>query len=374
MVRTFDMARRIRQRLEIDTGEQVSVVVPWVYGDDQLRILKEEAFDEPGLWDKVFLSPELGDALRPLLFSGEGFNEELSTFLRIYKKQKKALEDLLKFSLKVVDLNGRELHLEPGNIRLEVTRNPVVSMGIEYSYYSSVGYYSSIFEELLGSEEASGINYKLVEKAVFSVREMEADFRFHFQPVPRCLSFKENSQPLFATERETPPLIPLPKVPTESLERGMYVSVSGIPGLSPLYEEALRLPQTIYTNDRSRGFAEDRIHPPQYIAHPSVSRIFARAAWNTIWLANLTGTPLVCPGHVQDDHPEILFNLRSVSKMNLAYVWDDKKSSLEEFLAEVPCGKQKRPNIYEEILERFGTLDGLDYCVKVITEDFLNAG
>ena len=374
LVRTFDMARRTRRRLEVELGEPVSIIVPWVYGDDQLRILREEASGEPDLWDRVFLSPELGDALRPLLFSGGGFNEELGTFLRIYKNQKKQLKDLLKSPLKVVDFKGDKSNFNSENIRLEVTRNPVVSTGVELSYYSSVSYYSSIFEELLECDEATGVNYELVEKAVTAVREMEADFRLHFQPVPRCLSFKETSQPLFETERETPPLIPLPEVPTENLERGMYVSVSGIPGLSPLYEEALRLPQTVFTNDRSRGLAEGRIHPPRYIAHSSVDRVFARAAWNTIWLANLTGTPLVCPDHMREDHPEILFNLKSVLKMNLAYVWDSQKKSLEEFLTEVPCGKQKPPQVYEEIRNRFGTLDGLDYCVNIIVEDFLHVG
>ena len=374
MVRTFDMARRIRQRLEVSLGEPLSIVIPWVYGDDQLRILKEEASDESGLWDKIFLSHDMGDALRPLLFSGDGFNKELNTFLQIYKKQKKQLEDLLGSSLKVVDLNGSGSKLEPGNIRLEVTRNPVVSTGIEHAYYSSIGYYSSIFEELLEREEVSGIDYDLVGKAVFVVREMEADFRIHFQPVPGCLSFRENASPLFETERETPPLIPLPKVPTETLAEGMYVSVSGIPGLSLIYEEALRFSRNIFTNDRFRGFPEEQIRPPRYIAHPSVGRVFARAAWNTIWLANLTGTPLVCPKHVPEDHPEILFNLKSAAKMNLAYIWDNEKVSLEEFLSGVPDGKQERPEVYEEILQRFGTLDGLDYCVDVIVEDFLNAG
>ena len=69
------MARRIRKQLELRLGEPVGIVVPWVYGDDQLRILREEASEEPNLWHRVFLSPELGDVIRPLLFSGEGFNE-----------------------------------------------------------------------------------------------------------------------------------------------------------------------------------------------------------------------------------------------------------------------------------------------------------
>jgi hypothetical protein len=372
LVRTFDMARRIHQRLEIDTGEPVNILVPWVYGEDQLRILREESFGETYKRGKVLLSPAIGDALRPLLFSGESFNEELSVFLRIYKKQKKVFEDLLKSSLRVVDLDGNNLCLEPGK-RLEVTRNPVISSNIEHSYYSSVAYNSSIFEELLEFEEVSGVDYKLLEKAVFPIREIEADFRLHFQPFPRCLSFKRKSQPSFKTERETPPLIPLPEVPTEQLDRGMYVSVSGIPGLSPLYEEVFRLPQTIFTNDRSRSFSPDRIFPPRCIAHPSVNRVFARAAWNTIWLANLTGTPLVCPGHAPEDHPEIFFNLKSVSDLNLAYIWDDRKASLSEFLNEVPYGKQEPPQVYEEIIEKFGTLDGLDYCVNIIVEDFLHA-
>ena len=136
------MARRTRRRLEVELGEPVSIIVPWVYGDDQLRILREEASGEHDLWDRVFLSPEMGDALRPLLFSGGGFNEELGTFLRIYKNQKKQLKDLLKSPLKVVDFKGDKSNFNSENIRLEVTRNPVVSTGVVLSFYSSVSYYS----------------------------------------------------------------------------------------------------------------------------------------------------------------------------------------------------------------------------------------
>ena len=91
LVRTFDMARSIRKKLELNLGEPVKIIVPWVYGEDQLRILKEEASDEPNLWGNVSLSYEIGDALRPLLFSGKYFNEELRKILGIYKKQKKRL-------------------------------------------------------------------------------------------------------------------------------------------------------------------------------------------------------------------------------------------------------------------------------------------
>ena len=82
------MARYVSKQLENSLGEPFSILIPWVYGKDQLRILQEEVPFESELRNKVFLSVELGDVLRPLLFSGGRFNEELVTFLQIYKKQK----------------------------------------------------------------------------------------------------------------------------------------------------------------------------------------------------------------------------------------------------------------------------------------------
>ena len=326
------------------------------------------------LRNKVFLSVELGDVLRPLLFSGGRFNEELITFLQIYKKQKQRIEYLLKKKIIVTNLNGVVSQIDSSNIRLEVSRNPILSSGIEHSYYSSISYCSSILEEFLEFGNADDIDCTLIEKATLVIRKIEESFRLHFQPVPRCLSFKKNYKPLFETERETPPLIHLPKVPIEKIGRGIYVSVSGIAGLRPRYEEAFQLPHMIFTNDRSRGLSENQIRSPEYIGNSSVNQVFSRAAWNTIWLANLTGTPLVCPTYTQGDDPEIFFNLKSVFKMNLAYIWDSQNISLNDFLSEVPYGKQKSPKIYEEIQDRFGTLDGLSYCGDIIVEDFLNAG
>ena len=83
LVRTFDMARRIRHQLKSIWDEPINILIPWVYGEDQLRIIKEEVADEPELLNRVFLSQELGDVIRPLLFSGEGLNEELDRYLKI---------------------------------------------------------------------------------------------------------------------------------------------------------------------------------------------------------------------------------------------------------------------------------------------------
>lgn len=373
LVRTFEMAIQIYKRLETTQSKPVKIIVPWVYGHDQLRIMKEEIYNQPEIWHNVFLSLEIGNVLRPLLFSGGGFNQELDYFLRLFKKKKALLDQIFKLSLNTLDMNGKHFHLDPLDIQIEVARNPVVSMGIEYSYYSSISYNSLIFEELLTFGNIPGVDYELVEKAISIVRETEVNFRLHFQPFPRCLSFKENYKPLFKSEIETPPLIPKPNSPNGSLESGMYVSVTGISGLRPIYDQAFRLTQSIITNHYSDSLTDTRILPPRYIAHTSVGCVFARAAWNTVWLSNLTGTPLVCPKYTNSDHPEIFFNLKTISKLDLAYIWDNKKTTLENFLLDIPFGKQSRPNVYDSINQKFGTLDGIDYCSKIIVEDFLNA-
>ena len=43
------MARRIRLQLEMIMSESICIIVPWVYGEHQLRVLKEETSGEESL-------------------------------------------------------------------------------------------------------------------------------------------------------------------------------------------------------------------------------------------------------------------------------------------------------------------------------------
>ena len=172
----------------------------------------------------------------------------------------------------------------------------------------------------------------------------------------------------------TPPLLPVPITPTESLDEGFYISQSGINGLESLYDEALILPGRAYSNRIHESIPADQIIPPRFIAHPAIKWAYARAAWNTIWLANLTSTPLICPSYENGDHPEIFFNNRTIEHLGLAAVWDRSHHSLEQFLENLDTSDllSRQHVIYNAARLEFGTLDGIEYCSRQIVEDFIH--
>ena len=204
---------------------------------------------------------------------------------------------------------------------------------------------------------------------------MEREFRIHFLPTIRTLSSRQASTRRFADQRRTPPLIPAPTSPAETLIDGFYVSQSGINGLEYLYDQALSLPGRAYTNRVHESVPKDQIIPPRFIAHPSIKWVYARAAWNTIWLTNLTSTPMVCPSHQTGDHPEIYFNLQTVEHLGLAAVWERGRQPLGEFLEGLDTGElvSKQRAVYTDMLSEFGTLDGIEYCSQQIVKDYLQS-
>jgi len=373
-VRALDLAREIRSELRKKLREQIVVVVPWVYGDAQKRIIEEEVTNNTELINSIYLSKDLGDCLKPLLFNGNHFNKTLEAIVNQFEKQKQKLNSLLKSTLQVVNLVGEVKMLAGSSIRLEVSRNPVISTPIECAYYTSIGYFTEILQQLLIEQELGTIDYSLIEKTLPTVQKLETDFRIHFQPKINSLSFKQDRSSLFPSEVTTPPLLRKPAHCSLSIDKGIYISLSGISGLNILYEEAMQLQVRKYANYNYDGLTPDCILPPSVISHHSITGIFARAAWNTIWLSNLTQTPLICPEYTEGDNPEIFFNLKTIQKYELAYTWRRKETSLLDIINSVAKGKEKTmKNIYRDMKEQFGTLDGIEFCSKRISEDFLEA-
>ena len=373
-VRTLDLAREIRSDLKKELREYIAIVVPWVYGDTQKRIIQEEVANNTELLNSIFLSKDLGDCLKSLLFNGNHFNQTLTAIINQYEKQTQKLNSLLKSTLQVVNLADEVKWLAGSSIRLEVSRNPVISTPIEYAYYTSIGYSTETLQQLLIEQELGSIDYSLIEKALPSVQKLESDFRIHFQPKLNSLSFKQESSSLFPSEVTTPPLLRKPAHCSLSIDKGIYVSLSGISGLNSLYEEAMQLQVKKYANYNYDGLSPDCILPPSVVSHHSITGIFARAAWNTIWLSNLTQTPLICPEYTEGDNPEIFFNLKTIQKYDLAYTWRREENSLLDIVNSVAKGKEKTmKKVYRDMKEQFGTLDGIEFCSKRISEDFLEA-
>jgi hypothetical protein len=369
------MARSISLILEEITQEQVFILVPDVYGIDQLRIINEQTLINPDFSRRILLSQELGECLRPLLFSDGDFNQYASHYLERYPHHQALWNSLVSGQLAVTDIHGSPSTIAPGTLTLEISRNPILRSPIPYSFFTAIESQASIFEAALAEPNGiDGIDLGIVEEMLHVVEEMERGFRLHFLPSIGTLSWRQTSTRRFHDERRTPPLLPAPITMTEPLRDGVYISQSGINGLESLYYEALVLPGRIYSNRIHESIPADQIIPPHFIAHPAIEWAFARAAWNTIWLANLTSTPLICPVYKKGDHPEIFFNTRTVERIGLAAVWDSDQQSLVQFLDTLDTEDllSKQRAAYDATLLEFGTLDGIEYCSGKIVEDYIH--
>ena len=165
-----------------------------------------------------------------------------------------------------------------------------------------------------------------------------------------------------------PPIAPPPAPNNDEIEKGIFVTITGIPGLERLYQDAKRLGLKLYSNDTD-AVPGSTYMSPHVISNKNIVCQFARAGWSSIWISMISGTPLVVPDFDGNDDPEIYFNNKSVEDLGLGIVY--RGQGLEEILEHVSCMKASCENIKRQILNKWGTLDGNHYCAEMFVKDFL---
>jgi hypothetical protein len=139
------------------------------------------------------------------------------------------------------------------------------------------------------------------------------------------------------------------------LAPGMYITITGIPGLERLYEEAKSLGLTIYTNDPDRLPGSVKA-TPDVLGSDAIKLHFARSGWGSVWGSMLLGRGIVVPEFDPADDPEIYFNNRCVEELGLGTTY--RGEPLSELIARM---RMLEPNIQKrnhELKTRFSTLDG----------------
>lgn len=374
-LRAVDLAMSVREKLltKLDSGDYIHIIIPHVYGEKMKRLLQEDyglvLKKEPDL----FLFDEvLGKLLGELLYDGRDFQITLNLLANRYLDIQNQIDSYLKTDLITKTFEGREVRFSNKSILCSVSRNPNVKMGEIPSYLTAVGSLEKIlrlgFEEKVFSSEDS-----LIKRAIENVHEAESNQILYFSPVPGVFSYQNNeTDTMNVNEIKSPPLFHPPKSEefVEDLNPGVYVLVSGIPYLTRLYDGVIKMGFTFYVNQPLPQIPSAQVLHPRYVGHPAIQAVFARAAWNTIWLANLNKKPLVCPQFISFDFPEIFFNNRSVETVGLGIVLDEKGNVKEAIDRAVKL--QPSINDYYSTLEkRFATLDGIKFVASQIAHSLL---
>jgi len=369
-LRTTELAIAVNRERETRGLERWGTIVPLVYGEEQRRVMTEEFHDydraHPG---ELFLDAPLGAILSSVFYGGDtAYAEALRIWVDTFAAASARAHAHLRGSLELETLSGEARTIANVDYAMEVSRAPRLRYGVAPIANATFGYISEILEHVLG-EPASriAVDRTLVREAMRIASAIERDAAWHGLAEPSTFSYLPGRSRRYPVEEAIPPTIPSPSPDHAPMAEGIYVTVTGIPGLERLYREAETLGLKLYANNLGAVPKSER-RLPQVIANPKIKFQFARSGWGSVWLSQLSGTPLVVPDFDPADDPEIYFNNRCIEMLGLGIVW--RGQSLAEILTEaerIRPGIQKRNRNLEQ---RFGTLDGNRYAAQRIIDKF----
>ena len=366
-LRTVDLAIAFNEELEKAGHARMDILVPLVYAERQRRVM-EEAFGAhdrkyPG---EILLDSKLGALLNSVFYIGNrSYETALGQWVRTYRTVSQEAHEHLSGSITAETLGGEKIIVSGKDIAVELNRSPRIRYDVAPAYFTSFAYIAEILERA-ESVPAITVDRDLLRQGVAIARWVEERQRIHCIAYPATFAYLGDAYaPRYPDEILTPPIAPLPPANDEAIEPGIFVTITGIPGLERLYADAKRLGLKLYSNELATS-----IHAlPHIISNNRISFHFARAGWSSIWISMISGTPLVVPGFDPYDDPEIYFNNKSVEELELGVVY--RGQPLEEILASRDRIRKSYEKMRAEILRRWGTLDGNQFSAKIFADDFL---
>lgn len=369
-LRTTELALAVNAELEKRGLGRLGVIVPWVYGGKQRRIMLEEFGDEEALHPGgVLLDAALGKILERVFYGNDTYEEALGAWVKEGKALSREAGAHLFGTFTAGNLSGSEATVNGADIVMELCRAPRLIYNRASSYNVSFGYISEILERVAGeAKNVIQLDRSLAAEGRLLAGEIEKKQRLNCISEPGTFSYLGGREHRYESERAIPPTITLPQPNDESIEGGIYVTITGIPGLERLYSEARRLGLKIYTNDPAAVPGGERL-PPHVVPNPRIKLQFARSGWGSIWLSQLCATPFVAPEFDPADDPEIYFNNLAIEKLGLGVIY--RGQPLEDIIAEAERLQPGIAKINQELLARFSTLDGNAYAARLIVDDYL---
>lgn len=334
-LRATEIALKVKEILE----EEFVIVVPHVYGKQQERILEEEFKGDTS----IILDEKFGTILKQIFFGGDSYQEHLSHWIEHSDFVGKQAHDYLSTTY---------------DIAMEISRSPLIALGIQPAYYTSFSRTSSLLGRAAG-KEGIAINDDDLKQAAKLRKKIEDPYALHFITVPGTFEPEKNDIPI-------PLTMALPLVSGDAVKEGIYVTLSGIPkaDVDVMKEIANHFGTRLYTNDTSK-LPNATWAPQNIIASPRIIAHIARPGWGSTWMSLCTDTPLIMPPYNLHDDPEIYFNIRRIEELGIGAVFQGQ--SLGEVLKQKPGIAAYRKNLEK----RFSGLDGCSIAARKIAEDFL---
>ena len=368
-LRTTNLAIAFNNEFEKASLKRLGIIVPWVYGEKQKKVMLEEFSGHLKKYpDEILLDAKLGLILKSVFYGDNYYQQALSQWINSAETVSRKIHNYLSGILKTENFSGKKKEIAGKDIVVELNRSPRISYKIAPAYFTSFGYIEQILKEAQSVEKID-IEKNLLKRGVETAKKVEENQQLHCIAYPGTFSFGKNYQAGYQTEILVPPIAPPPLANEEQIEKGIFVTITGIPGLERLYSEAKELGLKLYSNDPKAVPGSVRALP-RVISNKNIIFQFARSGWSSVWISMISGTPLVIPDFDSKDDPEIYFNNKAIEKLGIGIIY--RGQPLKEILRQTEKVRKNSQVLKNQILNRWGTLDGNQYCAKLFVEHFLN--
>jgi len=364
--KTTELAVKINDLLEKEGMSRMGIIVPWIYGEDQKRILEEEfgavIRKHP---EEILLDKKLGGILDSVFYVGEeGFDGSLKRFVDRGESANKKIADYFKKGLCVETFGGEKFEIKKEYLAFELNRCPRVYYPLESSYYTGFGYSSEILDK--ASKLDLGINKELMKESAKLFKKIEGKSSVHFISGPGVF-FSHDYKKRKKTEIDVPPTLNWPlEENMEKIKKGIYVTVSGISGLESLYAGVKNMGLEVYSNRPNvLGFGTKK--SPNLISNKNIKFHFARTGWGSVWQSQFSGVPLITMPYKKGDDPEIYFNNKTLEALGLAKIY--KGESAEELFDYTESFKKNVGEMNAFLMKKYDTLNGNDIIAREILKD-----
>lgn len=368
-LRTTELALATADMLSKRTRERFGVIVPWVYGEPQKQILLEEfggiLAARP---EVVVLDKRIGAELELIFYGEKGYAASLKYYSQNHERVASDINAYIAKGVIAETFAGEPVSIERSSIAMCISRAPRVYFDVEPSYYTSFAYVSEILERSL-DVPAVAADRELCESLIPHSVDVETRHRLHFIADPATFSHLGQRPPRYAGEILTPPNALPPKgTNCGEIERGIFVTVTGIPGLNRLFHEARQLGFRFYSN-KPQVIPDATRALPHALSCRNIRLHFARAGWGSIWYSQFTGVPLVVPKYDPHDDPEIYFNNECIEQLGLGIIYDGQP--LSELLAQTDAYQEAAARENARVEAAYGTMNGVEYTAERIADDYL---
>jgi len=352
-IRITELAFAINDYLDKEGHESLQIILPHIYGDKQRRILVEE-FGDRVKSEEVILDSDLGSLFRQTFYENESYVEYLDRWLNHHCQWEIEINSYLKSTY------GEE-------IAFEISRSPRISLSTSPSYFTSFGSLSKLLDRSCSNADVN-ISNEVLRTASDEFLRIESQYDCKFISEPGTFQTEKETTSYAAFERVPPLSSPPKKIPELDHGAGVYVTITGIPGLNRLYSDVAASDYHIYTNDGSSIFDATEA-PPWIVGNEGIKWHVARSGWGSVWLSIFTETPLLIPEWQNNDDPEIYYNNRRLEDLGIATIYTGQSlEELHQFRSDCIDNMRK---LKQEIRQAHGTLDGVDLVAKSISRHFL---